>query len=301
MWQLIRRERNRSGGQGASRSGVVLAATLLVLVIGVGGLPVVAKASLDAARQEDPVTVDGVAEEWRGEMTYLDGPDMHVGARHDGTYLYLCFSTVDPGVGRMAMGRGLVLRLDPKGGDPFKIQFPVGVIGPGGPMPDPRSHDRERMQRQFEEGLDTFVLFAPRLDERQYVPVDNDFGISMSATVEEGRFVYELKVPLVKSEFHPYAVEAIPGSTIALRLDTPEIEFDAARQPRGGMGPGGGRGGRGPGGARGGMGGRPPAGGMGGGPGGGMRGGPRGGQRPDPLHLRAKIRLVDHDQDDRQD
>lgn len=83
--------------------------------------------------------------------------------------------------------------------------------------------------------------------------------IEAAVDVVEGVLAIELKVPLAFSVSAPHAVEASPGSTISLGLETapPKVR----RNPSGERGGGGGRGGFGMGG--GGMGGR----------GGGMRGG----------------------------
>jgi hypothetical protein len=131
-----------------------------------------------------------------------------------------------------------------------------------------------------DESLDTFLILGPDPESRQRIPVDNQLGIELLTDTRGGEFVYELKIPLVRSDLHPIAIDAEPGANLSLALDTPEIDREQMRQQTGG-GRGGGMGG----GMRGGM-----RGGMGGGGRGGMSD-----QRPEmsePLKVRAKIRLA---------
>jgi hypothetical protein len=119
--------------------------------------------------------------------------------------------------------------------------------------------------------LDQFDWLGPGKSQRKLVDLTPALGVAIASGSEEGVLVYEIRLPLKSSTEHPYAVDAAPGSTIALGFETPSDP--PARE---GRGPGGGMGGRGggTGGPGGGMGGR--GGGMGG-PGGGMtRGGGRG-------------------------
>ena len=90
----------------------------------------------------------------------------------------------------------------------------------------------------------------------------------------------ELKVPLAKTDDHPYAIETAPAKTIGVGLETgktPQRSSSAGRG--GGMGGGGG----GMGGMGGGGRGRGGGGGMGRGGGGGGGGSQRGYQAPKPL------------------
>ena len=44
-----------------------------------------------------------------------------------------------------------------------------------------------------------------------------------------GDFIYELKVPLRRTEGHPHAIGAAPGAVVRLTLETPEIDVEALR------------------------------------------------------------------------
>ncbi len=244
-------------------------------------LPIVLLATVSAAQgrvnlesnwRDREITIDGAMADWQGVMTEIR-EGVLVGVLNDEHFLYLCVQSKDFDTSRRALAMGLMLHLDPKGGKEIVIQYPIGIqamspLEPGG------TPDREQLRRQMEEGLDELIILggdSPRL------AADSGLGIELRASGTNGEFVYELKIALRESEAHPYAVGAELGAKISLELEAIEPDREAMRARMGG---GGGMGG----GGRGGMGG----GGMGG-------GGGRGGQRPDmpePLNVRAKVRLA---------
>lgn len=238
---------------------------------------------LESGWQEGEVIVDGSIAEWKDVMTYIEGEGLSLGVLNDGERLYLSLLSRDPRFIRQALAMGLMLRLDPKGGDPLTIQFPMGALGEGRPpRPGESPPDMEELQKISQERLDTFLLLGPGREERQELPAKNDLGIELRARIFEGEFVYELAVPLERTESRPYAVGAEPGARITLVLETPEPEREQMRErmggPPGGMGRGK-RGGMMPGGGRGGP---------------GVSGGPMSGRRPqmpEPVRVKAKVQL----------
>jgi hypothetical protein len=245
-----------------------------------------ARASVQAGSQDGSVTVDGSAADWRDGMTYFRGPGLSFGARNDDEFLYLCIFSSDPQVGSRAMFRGLTVAF----GDKLTVQFPEGVLASNGGARPSGPPDRTRMRERAAQSLDFLMLRMPGTPDPLQFPVDNKLGVEVRITTEPD-FVYELKVPLLRTEAFPYAIDAAPGDKITVRVDTPEIEPPAADERPGG--PGGGM-------HRGGMGG-----GMRGGMGGGMHGGMGrggGGERPDgmgerpamprPMRFTARIRLA---------
>lgn len=272
------------------RHAAVALAGLLMLFTGAE-----ARASMQAGWQDGSLSVDGSAADWRDGLTYLKGPGLSFGARNDGKFLYLCIFSSDPQVGSRAMYRGLTVAF----GDKLTVQFPEGLMASNGGARPSGPPDRARMRERAAQSLDSLMLRVPGTPDPLQFPVDNKLGVEVRITTEPD-FVYELKVPLVRSEAFPYAIGAAPGDKITVRVDTPELEPPAADERRGGPGGGMHRGGLG-GGMRGGMGG-----GMRGGMGGGMHGGMGrggGGERPDgmgerpptmprPIRFTARIRLA---------
>jgi hypothetical protein len=228
--------------------------------------------------QDSAVSIDGSAKEWLGSMTYIDKAGLYIGVRNDDDYLYLCLHSSNREIGVRAMFHGLKVAL----GDKLSVQFPAGMVGSGGPPPSPPDQDRRRGPEADELILDHSAMRKP-----QHLSVDNDFGVQARLELEPD-FICELKVPLVKTESFPYAIEAEPGGQITVRVDTPTAERPEMGEPPGDFGdemPGGGIGGGMPVGPGGGMaGGRP-----GGGRPGGM--GPRS-DEPEPIHFKVKVQLA---------
>lgn len=260
---------------------------LLVAVV----TPAHGKSTLESRWPGDEVTVDGLVTEWSEAMTFLDREDVSIGALNDDEYLYFCMRSQSLDVNRQAVGRGLILRLTPKGGTPLNIRFPLGMMAAGGPRGrggGGRDRDPDQMAARLEESLSSFELFESDPEDRQRITVDNELGIELKAILTDGEFVYELKIPLRHSDAHPYAIGSDAGGIIAVDLRNPEIDREAMRDRAGGGGPGGM--------GRGGMGGR--GGGMGRGGGGMVRGGMGGGMggpmrdMPDPVKIRVKLHLA---------
>jgi len=262
------------------KTGRLVFVTTLVIAAGIS--TAVAKTKLESQWLDREVTIDAAIDEWHDSLTYIDGPDVFVGALNDDRFLYVCIHSRDSEFVSQAMRQGLIIKLDTKGSDALQIQFPMGAMESGvRPPARGAEFDREEARRKIEQSLDTFLILGPGSGDRRQVPVDNRFGVELHVDGAGGEFVYELKIPLARSEAHPFAIDAKSGATVSVALDTPEIDRGAMGQPMGG--------GRGAG-----MGGGMPGGGM---PGGGMGGGRGGaeGQRPelpDPLKVRAKIHLA---------
>ena len=157
--------------------------------------------------------------------------------------------------------------------------------------------DSQEQSRKMLEAVQTEIeILGPGKDESYTVTIDEAqmMGIFCKMDNPKGNLVYELKIPLVITDAHPYGIGVELPKVVGIGLETGEMEMPQGRGPGGGRGGGMGGGmGGGPGGGMGGMGGGP-GGGMGGGPGGGMGGGP-GGSRPqttEPLELWMKTKMA---------
>jgi hypothetical protein len=246
--------------------------------------------------------IDGTLTPWDGVMAEPENWNLFIGVVNDGEYLYLCLKSPDPRVLRQAMMRGLTVRIEPKKGEPFSIQYPIGVHqgsrmappGGGGPEGDGTGGgengspaDREKLWEAARDSLDTFLLADFTSREPVRFAAENGFGIRLYISPPGEAFLYQAKIPLRPSQAHPHALGADPGSRLTLVVETPE-------RSREGMsaGPGGGaHGGYHGGGGGGGWGGH--GGGMHGG--GGGHHGPDSGERPGmepPLKLKVKLQLA---------
>lgn len=119
-------------------------------------------------------------------------------------------------------------------------------------------------------------ILGPGKDERRMMPIAAAKGIDVNIRFSSGLLVYELKVALIHSAQHPYAIGAEAGKSIGIGLETSEVDRQNVRREMSGERSGGGR----TGGIRGGAGGR------------GMRGGGRRPQMTKGLKIWAIVHLA---------
>jgi|WetSurMetagenome_2_1015567.scaffolds.fasta_scaffold33771_2 hypothetical protein len=245
--------------------------------------------------KKSEIVVDGRQNEWQRSLYDLKKINVTVGVRNDVENLYLCFISYDQGVGRQIMSGGFTVWFDPSGGtdEQYGIKFPVGRPKGGRPqMSDKNSQDRNNPRGDFDSGdnippmpgndnsapssrgenddkMMPILLNAQR--ELQFLgPEEKDVQQAITLELKTVRvqigmtrqmFVYELQVPLHRTEDFPFALAPTDKKNI--------IGIGFKTEDNSSSGPGGGQGGPPPGGGQGG----PPSGGQGGPPPGGGRGG----------------------------
>ncbi len=252
---------------------------VLFLLVGCGGTEALQSVSLDRT-----ITIDGQMDDWQGVLTPIEKENLSLGVLNDGEFLYLALVSRDRQVLNQMVGMGFTIWFDGEGGKArtFGIRFPLGLIASGAsfsPRELQQNRDPEARRERFEESLTDMEIFDGEESSMRFM-LDTVNGIAVKARLDAGTLLYELKVPLRKSDAYAFAVNAAPGDVIGVGLETPEIDRETLRQQLGGRSGAGGRGGVGaPGGGRGGF----------GGPGGG-RGGPP--QLPDPLKLWTTVTLA---------
>jgi len=241
----------------------------LLLLAGVGCS---STQSLQSAPMSAPITLDGSDEDWAGALQPVaDQPGLGVGVRNDGEALYVVAVLRNEAQVRQAVRSGLTLWLDPAGGTDraLGVRFPLGM-SPGGPADGGR--DGQGRGEDLSGRLATLAgdleVLQDGAEAGSRRPANGASSIQASATLQGSVLVVEYRVLLADG---PFALGALPGTSIGLGLTTSEVERpdEAARGGRGGrQGGGGGRG----------------AGGRGGG---GQRpdGGGRQGERPTPLDV----------------
>jgi len=221
-------------------------------------------------------------------MWYFEDENISVGLRNDESFFYMCMIAEDPIIRTQVMRQGFTVWFDAEGGDDktFGIKFPVGMQAMGAPgKMNPRGTrereqseaDPERMERALGRLLAELEILGPGKDKQMRLKVEEAKGIDIVLDSSGGMLVYEIKVPLLPNEQHPYAVGAEAGDLIGIGLEIPKLDRSTMRKKMGDTGRGGGM----PGGGR--MGGR--GGGM------GMRGA-RGPQMPKGIKLWLTLQLA---------
>ncbi len=240
---------------------------------------------LDSQWRDRVISVDGKHEEWQEGMNFVEKENVAVGFFNDEDYLYISMTTTNRDIQRQFMAMGFTIWFDPDGGKKkeFGILFPVGMMEMGMMMRGRgQSQDIETLRENFKKSLNDLEIFMPGEKEPRRMPVADATGIEVTVGDSHEQLIYEIKVPLHKSEIHPYAIAAKADKPIGIGFETAQLDREKMRERmgRGGMGsrpPGGGSGGVG--------GGR---GGFGGGRGGGMGGRP---QMPEQFKLWAQVQL----------
>ena len=223
-----------------TRAACLLLVSLLVLSCG--------GASLESKTLDRPITIDGKAEDWRDSLTYFKDAGVAVGAFNDQKDLYVCVTSWNQEISLEAMNQGLTVWFSPAGAAERRlgIEYPL--------LQDRLEHDRKGTKEQadplFSEQatVSHVALRGPGVNDRRILAVPDVPGLEVTAAGLNGALVYELRVPLVKSDEHPYAVGAAAGGAVDVRFETTIIQAlpvphgDEGRARDGGMG---GRGGGG--------------------------------------------------------
>jgi hypothetical protein len=248
---------------------------------------------LVSAWADTPLAIDGANDEWQNRATYLKDEGLSVGVMNDTDFLYVVVAASEP-QRRMQLARaGLIIWLDSTGrkAQTFGISVPGALTaGARGTRPGAASGGRmvpdiSTVEEAFSRPLEHIELLGPGKDDRRRLDPRSDAGIEVAHGSFEGTLVLEVKVPLVRTDDLPVAVNAHAGQPVGLGLETPQISEPLGDRPSGIGGRAGGPTG-GVGGPRGGT--------MGGRSGGGMgqRGAVRGNWQPaTPLDFWATVQL----------
>lgn len=216
---------------------------LLALALGLAGCRTFNTFSMESRPLDHQVIVDGKTDDWRGDLFVAEGVRIELGFLNDRENLYVCLLTTDNFVRAQILTQGLTVWFDPKGKTDkvFGIKFPVGLPPGERKMPlgdNPEGPDLENLPKV---PMTEMEIIRSEKEPIQKLKIEEAKGIEVKVAPSSGLIVYELKIPLVKTEQNPIAVGAEPGKTIGIGFETPK--FDPSQMPRRRMGgiPGGGR------------------------------------------------------------
>ena len=201
------------------------------------------------------IVIDGKSKDWLGALYYFEDENISAGFFNDEDNLYVCIIAEAQVMRAQVMMQGLTVWFDPDGGKKktFGIRYPLMDRETMMRLRE-EGESREGMQEHFQESLTEMEILGPREGARKQIKIQDAKGTEISLEASSGMLVYELKVPLVRTEHHPNFLLADPGDRIGMGLEIPKPDMNALRQKMGGPPPGGGVP---PGGSRGGFGGRP--------------------------------------------
>jgi len=200
--------------------------------------------------KETDLNIDGDHRDWQDALTFIEKKNISLGMSNDEEFLYICLVTGDRMLQRQMMMMGFYLWIDADGGKEkrFGIHFPIGMVNRGpmmGRRPDgERPPDRAERLRQAQVELE---IVGPEEDARQRFGVGQVPGIAIDLGTPDDLFVYEIKIPIQRTEEHPFAILSDGKNHVSIGFEAPRPDRERLRGgPGRGPGPGGGmRGGRG--------------------------------------------------------
>jgi hypothetical protein len=200
------------------------------------------------------IVLDGIPDEWKSPKTYIESPNIVLGAMNDDTYLYIAMATPVRSIAARILGQGLIVWFEPKGrGDrKFGVRCPMG-------MQDFKpirgsAEDPARIRELLRDAETRLEIIGPSDDDTAILLNDGSHGVKVAMGYRDGNFGYELRVPLAIAGERDYGIGGDTGRPIRVGFETPEMNLEAmgesmpARRPPGkdigdGWGGGMGRGG----------------------------------------------------------
>jgi hypothetical protein len=180
------------------------------------------------------MSIDGSPTDWEGVFpTYVEAPNIAIRAANDDQYLYLLLSSPDRNLAAQMVTRGFTVWFDPEGREDevLGIHYPLGTDSPL--MAREALKDRTEVKQaiidMFRSAGEVMEVLRPGEDEPVVVPIAGH-GIEVRPGYASRNFVYEIRVPLYRSEDHPYALGSEPGHRIGVGLETPEVDLEEIRE-----------------------------------------------------------------------
>lgn len=198
------------------RKGFWIAACCLCALVSAS--PGEAKGKIVSQWLDREIVVDGELDEWRDALVYFDSVDAFVGMFNDESTLYICVYSQSPEISNQFAMDGLRLRIEGKKTGAFVVNFPWGT-GRSAPRDRGRRGETDRPPA----ATDVIELELPGQRDRVSVSAGGDAGLEASVS-HRGSFVYELKIPLVAGDAHPWAPGLFPGDKFKLLIENPQID-----------------------------------------------------------------------------
>ena len=157
------------------------------------------------------IIIDGKGEKWSDAKVYLRSKNVAVAAFNDDKFLYLYLVTWDPELRSRILHSGLTVWFDTRAGKRkiFGVSFPV---------------------RGLKEKNDSSAVAILGADGKGFVSETAEImkvkGIEVKISEVEQNAMYELKVPLLKSEGMPYAIGAKAPGAIGVCFEISRFGFD---------------------------------------------------------------------------
>jgi hypothetical protein len=207
-------------------------AGLLLIACALLGLSGCVDFTMRSSWKDHEIAFDGANNEWQKDM--VKEHNVGFGAFNDDQNLYLCLSVTDKVTKAQMMGlfrQDFYVWIDTRTGTYGKRMRNLGLRFSN----DSEFMDEDMVTKTRYLKVHAFQVIADEMMNHLNIQVVRNFsplrplseakGIDSGVTVfKDGRqLVYVLKVPLVRSAEHPYAIGALPGATVYMGLETSPI------------------------------------------------------------------------------
>lgn len=197
-------------------------------------------AELDSIWCDRKVTINGLDDgtEWKNARFFFDYEAVTFGLLNDDKTLYMLMTTREKGVQRMIAAGGFTVWFDDTGGKKkkFGIRFPLGVQTLKGQIPEnkdltksaPGSATPEQMNAILDAAQNEIEIIGPDSKDtsRMSIALAQENGIICKIGNNQGNLVYELQVPINRSEKNPYGVTSTGSRTIGICLETGKVVIE---------------------------------------------------------------------------
>jgi len=194
------------------------------------------------------IVIDGNDSDWGNSLVPSGKINASVGIVNDSEYLYICLSTMDPEVENKILGAGLTLWFQgsDNSNNKFGVCYPMGMRGNSMPPSDENIRPGDGVfdpSKMLETLLksETSVELINGNNDTIKIPVSELKDIHVKVALNDGKLVYELKMPLNQKHSTTYALNAGTGSTIRVSIESGTTNRNGFMPPGGGFGmpPGG--------------------------------------------------------------
>jgi len=259
------------------RAGALLLLAAVLCCVGLSGC---AGPALSSAWRNRELSIDGKYADWGNYTSYYDeSAKVVLNLANDAEHIYICLITRNRSIEARIMESGLTCWFDPAGAKDraFGIRFPVGLARMGISLEEKDRDitrdwqdqtdksgliDREKdryLSKEFNQRLETLEALQDKFEimsgelkkpdakgrpkERPpelTLAEGKKLGVEARVGRENDYFVYELRVPLRRSELYPYAIGIRPdqpviGIGLEIAPDMPEFDGPAGQEEDRGM------------------------------------------------------------------
>ncbi|MFC1608215.1 hypothetical protein ACFL47_09610 [Candidatus Latescibacterota bacterium] len=203
--------------------------------------------SIESTWRDRKVTIDGIdnGPEWENARYFFEEEKITLGILNDENNIYLRISSRDRELQRKLIAFGMTIWFDEKGGKKknLGIHFPLGIRDRG--MDKSRkSNNEDQFRIILGESLSEIEIIDKAKDNAEILLLSdvNGLGIETLIGYDKNNLVYELKIPLLRTEAQPYGIGNDTGQAIGIGMLIGEIDPEQLRKNMQ-RGIGGGRGG----------------------------------------------------------